>query len=525
MDYEEFKKIENREYMKHFNPGISKEIEDFADEEALKFSRYIFTHRKGKKQYGYCTHCKKTFLTPGLIHNMTAECPYCHSRCYVKASGRGRSKMIDETYFVYYEKSAINHQAIVARGIFAVRDYTRDYMHVDTKYLEQALYIFEMGNSTMLARWGYYSMAKTMQAGSYEKRKSVSSLFGIFEAKQRFINTDYSLDSIKKAVKNTPFQYSTWDKYNDKDMVKFFDLYSKYPCVEYLTKLGFTDLIEAKLNGYNTYSAINWRGSSLLKVLKLSKTSLNTLKNSNIAVNPLALRLFQISEKDGSKLLPIEIEGIVNDYGYYYQELNTILKHASLRKVDNYINKQHRKFSNHFRAKTEVVIAWKDYISDCITLEMDLKNESVIFPKSLYDAHQNTIKQVKVKANELLNAKISQRAKSLERYCFEYKGLLIRPAESSDELIAEGKALSHCVGTYAERYAKGETTILLIRKQSESGKPYFTMEVKDSTVVQVRGLRNCSPDERVKELVEAFKAERLELKKKNQNRIKVSVPA
>lgn len=37
--------------------------------------------------------------------------------------------------------------------------------------------------------------------------------------------------------------------------------------------------------------------------------------------------------------------------------------------------------------------------------------------------------------------------------------MLIRPADDADELIAEGAALHHCVGGYADRMADGETAI------------------------------------------------------------------
>ncbi|RJQ25542.1 MAG: hypothetical protein C4589_11120 [Peptococcaceae bacterium] len=93
------------------------------------------------------------------------------------------------------------------------------------------------------------------------------------------------------------------------------------------------------------------------------------------------------------------------------------------------------------------------------------------------------------------------------------QGLLIRPAQRSDELIAEGKALNHCVGTYAKRYADGENILLLIRKISEPDKPYYTAEVRNRRVVQIRGIDNCHPDNQVKEFIKVFEAEKLQNKK------------
>ena len=70
--------------------------------------------------------------------------------------------------------------------------------------------------------------------------------------------------------------------------------------------------------------------------------------------------------------------------------------------------------------------------------------------------------------------------------------MIVTP-ESSGDLEAEGKALSHCVRTYAERMAKGETTIVFVRKAEDPGTPFYTMEIKDGQVVQLRGKHNCAP--------------------------------
>ncbi|RJQ25543.1 MAG: hypothetical protein C4589_11125 [Peptococcaceae bacterium] len=51
----------------HFTLGISQEIKDFATNAVFRHSRYIFTRREGKRQYGYCTHCRKEFQTRGYL--------------------------------------------------------------------------------------------------------------------------------------------------------------------------------------------------------------------------------------------------------------------------------------------------------------------------------------------------------------------------------------------------------------------------------------------------------------------------
>lgn len=524
-----------QEHLAHFHPDLSAEIKEFATEIVFRDSRYIFTTRKGKRQFGYCTHCGAELETTRLHlkHNDRETCPSCKSVCVVKASGISRGRLFDEAYFVYYEKSLISKQAIVARGIYAIRDYTGDYRNVETQYLVRAMYIFDSGSSTMLERYGYWSQAKTMERFKFNQRKTVFSLAAQYMANSRQAVVSVSIDSIKQAVERTPFQYSTWESYKShSDMVKFFSLYANYPGIEHLTKQGFAGLIDAKLYGRSTYGAINWKGKTASQMLRLTKGEIRELRESNIPApylqgeSPLIIRLMQISKKDQSNLSLAEISGIADTYGCYIKELQKMLKYANLRKINAFVTKQLRKGKDHkhYYGHSGVLYTWRDYINDCTKLEMDLTNERVLFPGDLYRAHQATIKQVKYKEDEILSKQIAARMKAIEKYRIESGKLFIRPAASSKELIDEGKALEHCVGGYAERYARGETAILFVRKKSKPDKPFYTMEVRQEKVVQVRGLKNCDPTKEVADLVEQFKAAKL-TKQTEDNRIRVAVPA
>ena len=58
------------------------------------------------------------------------------------------------------------------------------------------------------------------------------------------------------------------------------------------------------------------------------------------------------------------------------------------------------------------------------------------------------------------------------------------------ELKAEGKALKHCVGSYADRVANGETVIVFVRQKRKANNPLYTLEIKDGKIVQLRGKNN-----------------------------------
>ena len=69
---------------------------------------------------------------------------------------------------------------------------------------------------------------------------------------------------------------------------------------------------------------------------------------------------------------------------------------------------------------------------------------------------------------------------------------MLRPALCSRELIDEGEIQHICVGGYVERYASGDTVIMLLRERERLEEPWRTVEISPATgrVVQDRGLRN-----------------------------------
>ncbi|SFB62695.1 PcfJ-like protein [Cohnella sp. OV330] len=495
---------EFRLFSQHFDPEISKEIRDYATNVVLIDSRYLFINPKVKGiQFAHCTHCKSNHMTDGALkHGMIAKCVQCRSECHVRATGVSRSKLKNNGYLVYYEKSAIDPQAIVARGIYVCRDYTGDFRTVETRCETTAMFLFRMNGSIMYEKhWA-----------SWYKREG-EDIRSEFPQYASWAIRECSKESIEKAVKGTPFQYSEWKAYDEYDWTKYFALYSKHPCIELLTKMKMKYFVSAKLYGGLTFGAIDWKATNIRDVLKLDGQQFRELTSikDRSGISALTIRLMQISKKDNSKLSLDELNEIAKRFEHRFSDLKKALKYTNIRRANAYLLRQFTKQprKEHFHRLEEVLIHWKDYIADCENLGMDLSDERILFPGYLHAAHQNTIGLVKAKASELLNQKIADRKQRLERYAFELGPLTIRAAASSDELVEEGKKLQHCVGNYIDRYANGKTDILVIRRKLEPDKPFFTMEIQKGEIIQTRGFRNCATTDEVKLFVAAFENARL----------------
>lgn len=92
-----------------------------------------------------------------------------------------------------------------------------------------------------------------------------------------------------------------------------------------------------------------------------------------------------------------------------------------------------------------------------------------------------------------------------KRFGFQKDGFKVIPPNKATEISDEGALLHHCVGSYIERMAEGKTIILFIRQEQEPDKPFFTMEVKNSEVIQLHGFQNCNAPEDVEKFVEVWK--------------------
>ncbi|MDU2670612.1 MAG: PcfJ domain-containing protein [Clostridium sp.] len=495
-------------YLNHIHERIDGDIENFVNDVVLYSANYIFYKTIGRKQEAYCTRCKTDFITSGLKHNEFTECPYCTGKYKAKAEGRGRKGLIDKALFIWYDKSYIDNQAVTARGYLVERVWSNDYRKVENEYIPLAYYIFKENEAAMLKRNYWYSYDGMGMVGGWSKTKSIYSFNNNSLAPLPYYS---SIKNITETVKDSYFKYSCCENYYDNgDMTKFFETYIKYPGIEQLTKVGLGNLVYSKLNDKCIGRTINWRGKDIYKMLKLSKKDYRIMMKSNVCITPTYLELYQINSKyeEKDRLSPSEVkdlEYIVQNW-VYIDAFKQVLRYSTPKKIYKYINKQFKnRESGKFTSAGIVLNDWRDYIGDCNKLDIPLFIENNLYPRDLFKAHDNTMKQVKIKQNEMLDMKIAERLEKLNNYYFEYKGLVIRPAVNTLELIEEGKKQDICIGGYGERYAEGRTNLFLIRKIGEADKPYYAVEINNNNkIIQVRGKRNIAANEEVEEFIKQF---------------------
>ena len=502
-------------FLHYFPAGVGDDVKRYFNQVATGRENYFMVPDREDKQKAICSRCGKNIILPSdLGHKDGATCPKCGAQGEV-VHGWRRPITAAKYYFTYYERCLYDKEAIIARSFAVYR-----YLHADTGLIEDD---FVPREYYLLRQSGVEHWSHTSDAFGrdwWDKRKTLYAKDYVMRGCGYVVHSGQ--EQLMPLLPDSWLKYSQLDAYirltnGDGDVFKYAEHYRKHPQLEYLMKMGLWNIIDEGLSKHSFNGLFSWRGQTPQKLLgvKVNKNDMLALSALATDIDTLKLSLYL---KKNTKLSLAELARKRKELGRLSRH-DTCAHFECLKKAGistemalNYIKKQDQETS---RGLYYVLIDWVDYIRDCEKLELDMTDTAVVKPRDLQHAHQNVVAQLKIKTNELLDKQIAKLLKARERYNFSDGGLIARVAASAEELIAEGNALHHCVGTYVDKYANGKCTIVLIRKQSEPNKPYYTMELSPrGGIVQVRGSHNCGMTKDVEAFVEAYKDYLTKLTKK-----------
>lgn len=130
---------------------------------------------------------------------------------------------------------------------------------------------------------------------------------------------------------------------------------------------------------------------------------------------------------------------------------------------------------------------YKDYLSMINAMKGKIKDK---YPKYLKTEHDKVSMRYRIwkkYKNDLEIFKITEENKKLE---FSDKKYSIILPETSSDIVDEGINQSHCVASYVERVANGDTLILFMRYTDIIDESLVTIEVKNNIICQAKGYAN-----------------------------------
>ena len=133
---------------------------------------------------------------------------------------------------------------------------------------------------------------------------------------------------------------------------------------------------------------------------------------------------------------------------------------------------------------------YRDYLEMAEKLKLNLKDKSILYPKSINSAHDKVLTQYKEFKNKAINNAIKKRYQKLKKYIYNDKNFIIIPAKDYNSLIDESNQQNNCVRTYAEYIANGDSDIYFMRYKKSQDKSLVTVEVRNKKIVQKRTKNN-----------------------------------
>lgn len=477
-------------------PDIPKDFEKWAFTDAVP--QYMY-YEYGKRT-GLCTCCGKNYeLKEQPKYGKEGICPGCKRKVQYRTYKK-KGRIHDWEYAALIQKISGGYVLRFFVLNQLIEQGTRSYGGMSEKirityneqWNRQAIYSYHRYKMTNKIRWcnGYEYLS------AYGGRKE--------EERCRLYPRN-----LRKILKGSKLEYSgmpefarTGIEFYQQD---FIDKAKEYAGIEKLIKAEFYNLTNSCIS-YGSRTPIDLYQKRVKKVLGLTGEYYNLIRDKDPT-----WREYEVTEQCQDVGIRATWEQIQR-MAQYARNFAIYMRHSTPHKMLKYI--EGLKSEGPCAMRNQEVNDYHDYLQLAAGLGYNLDDDWILYPKNLKERHdqlteeQNERKvELEKEADDKKDRKLKRtiKRKGWTRYEMETEELLIRLPECAHEIRKEGNAQHHCVATYMDRMVAGETCILFIRKKEEPDKSYYTVEVRDNEVIQVRGKYNAAPSEDVEEFMKIFK--------------------
>ena len=521
--------LEDEEVTKLCPDELPSGLVEFIQRRTLAEDR-VLLYKKGNV-IGTCYMCRKEVhaTVRRFRQGELITCPSCGERvvAYLRGSDRYKAAYVQD---IIAMQKGLDGVTLFLRQWHLCRDQTAVWGNIAAHLEEVARYAIR---GARVAKWqpekkeNQCMNTQRYRLPAWERVKNVTEVYD--EVYQFFLPENW-----KELLRGTSLEYCDLGGYISNrnhakrnhdtrgNPVRFLIDWARYPAIEKLWKAGYDELIHERIcgNWKRKKGTVDWRADTIqnavhipLRLLRLEKPGeWDTEKIGRMSELLEVAAKGSITEQDAVELFSseVEIENIRDAMGHatVHKILKYVAKCVEMEKARMDEEEAEAKVQNKTYRRSRIVSpeTYRDYLADCVRLNLNLDDQEVLFPADLEAAHRRTIAQVKYRENKEAWKKFEKQAKKLKAMTWERDGLLIRPAGTPAELTEEGRVLHHCVGGYADRMAEGKTAILFIRRAEAPDTPFYTMEYRDGQVIQCRTSHNATytADETVKEFVDAW---------------------
>ena len=459
-------------------PVLPKDWERWCRKSAIT-QHYIF-YKPERKGEGYCSRCNTR--VQGILpkHNQYGICPKCRQRIQYK-SKKMQKRIIHKAECTYLlQKFGTNQMVIRKFNVYAKFHQKRDFVP-EISWFETRRVIVEKDFSQTAYYYGQY------KDGSYRWRESLYAEYHYdFEGNKGTLY-QRTLFSLNQGILKTSGLYELQKNMKMVEPETYLLYRYHCPAIEKAAKAGLKKFViqsihkKSRLPNHRKLIEILGINSCLLKQLVkmdggiAGLSWLQKMKNTQKWISEDILRYFE-----KHNISTIDVAFIENQ--------------MSPQQIYHYLRRMEKESG---LPVEKILTIWRDYLSMAKKIGENLKDSIVYRPRELERRHDEAVIALQEIDTKQRAEELREKFPNLEKVCREitpiYQSLkdekyAVLVPQKIEDIIKEGKALHHCVGTqecYFDRISRKTSYIVFLRRQEELEKEFYTMEIEpDGNIVQ-----------------------------------------
>jgi hypothetical protein len=451
-----------------------------------QLQHYIWITGKPGCRRGYCTACLTWLAVGSEAHKETGTCPHCGRAIQYRWLRYARTSLFETVFLIQYRKSLLESDTVVCVGYDIKADWRNltescfqdgtDELPVTVTPAEVCVIRYGQGGARF--QRDYYASRWEVNPVLFRTRNCTSG----YKPWSSY-RTVLDRQAFEEAIKGTSFErvlaipslrqsgVHRWFE----DQITLLDRLAAYPTLEYLYKMGYAALanaVVARVAG----NLIKRRGNGPRDVLRLTQAQWSEIRAKKLPVTHTFLKMARFATEH-HLTVPMERYEAVYEWidrsncwneTRYENAFTSIAKRYPSMDMNGVLNYCERR-------KVELSL-YHDYLGQLQALGMDLQSDLHRYPKDFAAQHAELSQRIRIRQDEEKAAQLKAFLTTLDRYHFSAFGMVLRPLADTAEVVNEGTALHHCVGSYASRYAEGHTVLCCLRRVDAPDTPLYTIE-------------------------------------------------
>ena len=318
---------------------------------------------------------------------------------------------------------------------------------------------------------GFYSERRWYENGLWDDHED-----RYFDPWAPVVNMEY-------LAKFPEYKYAAWELYSGYRIIQYLRLYEQFPQMEYLMKMGLKDYAFSK------------------QLLRKAGKDKRFRKWLSVNRTELMREYYYVS----TILTAYRTGESLADTQAFEETKKSFCRDGSFQDIRDMLDGDYKAYFSYIVKQKITHRLYLDYLRACNYLGLDMKEAKNRYPHDFMRWHDIRIDEYRtakaVKDKEKRAELYTQFASIAEKYLpmqhTKRSGFVAIIARSPADLVAEGNALDHCVGSmgYEQKFIREETLIFFIRAKDTPDTPLVTVEysLSKKKILQCYAYHNTKP--------------------------------